>query len=616
MTAQRGGKSNSVKITDTTFRDAHQSALATRMVTEDMEALAADMDKVGFHSMEVWGGATFDVATRFLNQDPWERVRVLKRMLKNTPLQMLLRGQNLVGYRHYADDVVRAFVYQSCEIGIDIFRVFDALNDERNMEVAFKAVQECGKHIQACLCYSLTERQLGGPIFNIEYFVAKARTLEQMGVHSLCIKDMAGLMAPYDTYDLVKALKRVLRIPIQLHTHYTSGMASMTYLKAIEAGCDVVDTALAPFALRTSQPAVEPLVVALQGTPRDTRLDLALLFRLGQKLEAVAPKYRDYLDHTRMSVIDTQVLLHQTPGGMLTNLVSQLKQAEALDRLDDVFAEIPRTRAELGYPPLVTPTSQIVGVQAVSNVLFGRYKMVSQEVKDYVYGLYGRPPSAVDPEISRQVLKGYPRGEEPIVSRPGDVLELEMEGAREAVKDISDKNEDALTYVLYPTTGLHYLRVKHGLEKPEEKAASTAAPAPTASANPPQSRPAGLRTFHVYVGDDYFKVEVATEGAARRGAPPPVTRERDDTPVAAPASATAEAADAAPGALLAPMPGMVVRYEVEVGAQVKAGDPVVVFEAMKMQNVLAAAAAGVVKDLTLKSGDKASKGDVLAVIGE
>ncbi len=522
MTAQRG-RPNPVRITDTTFRDAHQSALATRMVTEDMEVLAAEMDQVGFHSMEVWGGATFDVATRFLNQDPWQRVRTLKGLLKKTPLQMLLRGQNLVGYRHYADDVVRAFVHQACEVGIDIFRVFDALNDERNMEVAFQAIQECGQHIQACLCYSLTERRLGGPIFNIEYFVAKARTLEEMGAHSLCVKDMAGLLAPYDTYELVKALKGVLRIPVQLHTHYTSGMASMTYLKAIEAGCDVVDTALAPFALRTSQPAVEPLVVALQGTPRDTGLDLALLFRLGQKLEAIAPKYRDYLDQTRMSVIDTQVLMHQTPGGMLTNLVAQLRQAEALDRLEEVFAEIPRTRAELGYPPLVTPTSQIVGIQAVNNVLFGRYKMVSQEVKDYAYGLYGQPPAPVDAKVSKMVLQGYPRGEEPISVRPGDVLEPEMDKAREAVKDISDTTEDALIYALYPTTGLKFLRVKHGLEKPEEK---EAAPTPAPTAAPPPARPAGLRTFHVYVEGEYMKVEVVPEKGTRFAAPPPVTRER------------------------------------------------------------------------------------------
>jgi len=329
---------NPVKITDTTFRDGHQSNLATRMKTEDMEALAEDMDKVGFHSMEVWGGATFDVAHRFLNEDPWDRIRRLKKLLKKTPLQMLLRGQNLVGYRNYPDDVLRAFVYKAAELGIDIFRVFDAVNDERNMEASFKAIKECGKHIQASICYSLTQRKLGGPIFNIEYYVNKALLLQDMGADSLCIKDMAGLIAPYDAYELIKALKEALRIPVQLHTHYTSGMASMSYLKAIEAGVDIIDCALAPFALRTSQPAVEPIVVALQDTPRDTGLDLTLLFKLGQRLEAISPKYKDFLDTTKMAVIDTGVLMHQIPGGMMSNLIAQLREADALNRLEEALS--------------------------------------------------------------------------------------------------------------------------------------------------------------------------------------------------------------------------------------------------------------------------------------
>ncbi|MEE8174837.1 MAG: pyruvate carboxylase subunit B, partial [Dehalococcoidia bacterium] len=287
-----------LKITDTTLRDGHQSALATRLRIEDMEPIAEEMDKAGFYSMEVWGGATFDVATRFLNEDPWDRIRILKRLLPNTPLQMLLRGQNLVGYRNYPDDVVRAFVHHTAEMGIDIFRVFDAVNDERNFETAFAAIKECGKHIQGSLCYSLTQPKLGGPIYNIDFFVKKSLALQDMGADSLCIKDMAGLIAPQDAYDLTSALKKALRIPVQLHTHYTSGMASMSYLKAIEAGVDIIDTALAPFALRSSQPAVEPIVVALQGTPRDTGLDLAHLLKLGQYFESIAPKYRDFLDTT------------------------------------------------------------------------------------------------------------------------------------------------------------------------------------------------------------------------------------------------------------------------------------------------------------------------------
>jgi len=327
---------NPVKITDTTFRDAHQSSFATRMRIEDMEPIAAEMNKVGFHAMEVWGGATFDVCTRFLNEDPWDRVRILKKLMPDTPLQMLLRGQNLVGYRNYADDVVKAFVDQSAEVGIDIFRVFDALNDERNVKASFDAIRAAGKHVQATLSFSLTENKLGGPVFTIEYFVDKALTFESMGADSLCIKDMAGLLSPYDAYDLVKALKSKLKIPVELHNHYTSGMASMTCLKAIEADVDIIDTAMAPFALRSSQPAIEPIVAALQGTPRDCGLDLSILLKLNEYFESIAPKYRSLLDTSTMSIIDTGVLIHQVPGGMTTNLVAQLREADALDRIHEV----------------------------------------------------------------------------------------------------------------------------------------------------------------------------------------------------------------------------------------------------------------------------------------
>ncbi|WAC06287.1 MAG: pyruvate carboxylase subunit B [Thermodesulfobacteriota bacterium] len=455
-----------VKVTDTTFRDGHQSLLATRMRTEDMLPIAEEMDSLGFHSMEVWGGATFDVTTRFLNEDPWERLRTLKKMLPKTPLQMLLRGQNLVGYRNYADDVVREFVLHSAECGMDIFRVFDALNDERNFESAFKAIKEAGKHFQATICYSLTERTLGGPVFNIEYFVNKAKVMEGMGADSLCVKDMAGLIAPYDAYNLIKALKENLKIPIQIHTHYTSGMASMTYLKAIEAGVDVVDCSLAPFALRSSQPALEPLIVTLEGTPYDVGIDLNKALKIGEYIETIAPKYRHYLDNTKMSVIDTNVLLHQIPGGMISNLVSQLRDAKALHRINEVYKELPITRRELGFPPLVTPTSQIVGVQAVFNVLMGRYKMIAKEVKDLCYGLYGKTPQPIDPEVQKKALKGYPRGTEPITCRAADVLEPEMENAKEATKDIAKDIGDVLTYALYPQTGMQFLKWKYRLEQP------------------------------------------------------------------------------------------------------------------------------------------------------
>ncbi len=459
-------KKNPLKITDLTFRDGHQSLFATRMRTEDLVAIAPEMDKVGFWSMEMWGGATFDVMTRFLNEDPWERVRLLKKLMPNTRLQMLLRGQNLVGYRNYPQDVVKAFVYHSAECGIDVFRVFDALNDERNFEDAFAAIKETGKHIQGTLSYSLTEAKLGGPVFNIDYYVKKARIIEKMGADSLCIKDMAGLISPDDAYELVSALKQAVKIPINLHSHFTSGMAQMSQYKAAEAGVDIIDTCIAPLALRTSHPAVEPIVGALKGTARDTGIDLGRLIKLGEYFERIAPKYRDYLDTTKFSIIDPGVLWHQIPGGMFTNMVAQLKELNALDKLPEVYKELPQTRKDLGYPPLVTPTSQIVGVQATLNIMFGRYKMITNQVRDYVYGLYGKPPAPIDPEISKLALKNYKRGSEPFTGRPADILEPEMEQAKEAARGLAKDIGDVLIAALYPVTGLQFLKWKYGVETP------------------------------------------------------------------------------------------------------------------------------------------------------
>ncbi len=457
-----------LRITDTTFRDGHQSILATRLRIEDMVPIAPEMDKVGFHSMEVWGGATFDVCIRFLNEDPWERLQTLKGLLPRTPLQMLLRGQNLVGYRNYPDDVVKQFIREAAETGIDIFRIFDALNDERNLELSIETVKECGKHAQASLCYSLTENRMGGNIFTLDYYITKAKILQEMGADSLCIKDMAGLISPPDAYELMSTLKRELEIPIQLHTHYTSGLASMSYFKAVEAGVDVVDTALAPLAMRSSQPPCEPLLVGLLGTERDPGLDLDLVFHLSEHVENMMEKYRDLLQDTRVALIDIQVLKHQIPGGMISNLIQQLKEAKALDRLPEVYEEIPSTRKDMGYPPLVTPTSQIVGVQAVLNVLFGRYKVITQQVKDYFYGLYGRPPAPVNPEVQKLALKGYPRGETPIDCRAADILEPEMGKAEEATKGIARTTKDVLIYALYPQSGMEFLKKKYGIEDSKE----------------------------------------------------------------------------------------------------------------------------------------------------
>ena len=454
-----------LKITDLTFRDGHQSLFATRMKTEDMIPVAEKMDTIGFYSMEVWGGATFDVMTRFLNEDPWERVKILRKKMPNTKLQMLLRGQNLVGYRNYADDVVEAFVKKAAEVGIDIFRVFDALNDERNFITAFRAIKKWGKHIQGAISYSLTlkEKKLGGPIFNIDYYVRKAKIIENMGADSLCIKDMAGIISPYDAFELISAIKAHTRIPVHLHTHYTSGMASMACLKAIEAGVDGIDACLAPFALRSSHPAVEPFVVTLKDSPYDLKFDLERIAEIDEYLESIIPNYMSFADTTRFAVIDIGVLMHQIPGGMISNLVSQLKQAKALHRLKEVYEEIPETRKDLGFPPLVTPTSQIVGVQAVFNVIAGRYKMISKEVKDYFYGLYGRPPAPVNEEIRKKALKGYERGETPIDTRPGDILEPELPKAKEALKGITEDMGDILIYALYPITGLEFLKNKYNL---------------------------------------------------------------------------------------------------------------------------------------------------------
>lgn len=644
-----------VKITDVTLRDGHQSILATRMRTEDMEPIADQIDKMGFHSVEMWGGATFDVAHRFLNEDPWERVRTLKRLMPNTPFQMLLRGQNLVGYRHYADDVVNAFVKQSAEVGIDIFRVFDALNDERNMECSFAAIKETGKHIQGTVCYSLTEERLGGPVFTLDYYVSKAQKLQEMGADSLCIKDMSGLLSPYDAYDLVKALKEKITIPIQLHTHYTSGMAAMSSLKAIEAGLDMLDTSMAPFALRSSHPSIETMSAALKDSPNDPKLDLSRASDVAHHLEEVFPKYRDYLNTTRVSVVDTQVLHHQVPGGMISNLISQLREADALDKLDQVHKELEKVREDLGYPPLVTPTSQIVGTQAVQNVLFGRYKSISGQVKDYLFGLYGRPPAPVNGDLVKEALKDYARGQTPITSRPADLLEDELKKAESDTKDIAKGIEDTLVYTLFPTTGMRYLKWKYGRETPpadvkartledverEDELIKKAKEGKLEAAAP---QVVGPRTFNVRVdGQQYqvdveplpdgeVKVEKVAPAAARPALSPAAAPSRPQAPP--PPRPTVQAAPPPPassprpapsprpsasqsggdGRIVAPMPGTLIRYEVEVGQEVTAGQVVLIIETMKMENALNAPVDGKVTSLPCQPGQSVGKDEVLAVI--
>ncbi len=462
-----GNKMNPLKIQDNTFRDGHQSIYATRMRTEDMIPIAEEMDSCGFHAMEVWGGATFDTMHRFLGEDPWMRPKILKKYITKTPFAMLIRGQNLVGYRHYADDVVRAFVDKACEIGIDIFRCFDALNDFRNMESCAERIKANGKQFQGAFCYSLTDVSMGGDVYNLEYFVKKAKELEQMGADAICIKDMSGILSPFDAYDLVSAIKKEIKVPLHLHSHYTSGMASMTYLKAIEAGIDVVDTCLAPFALRTSMPAIEPIVAALRGTARETGIDLHKLLTLGEHLESIAPKYSSHLADHKLSIIDNGVLAHQVPGGMISNLTGQLKEMNALDRLGEIYKEVADTRKDMGSPPLVTPVSQIIGAQAVLNVLFGRYVRVSNQLKDLVLGLYGKTPMPIDAELTKKILKNYKRGQEPVSGRPADYLEPEIEAAKKKIGDLARTDEDVLAYILYPATMEKFLRSKYGIDSPK-----------------------------------------------------------------------------------------------------------------------------------------------------
>ncbi len=655
---------NPVKIQDLTFRDGHQSLFATRGRTEDFIPIAEEMDQVGYYSMEVWGGATFDTMHRFLGEDPWERIRTLKKYIKKTPFSMLLRGQNLVGYRNYPDDVAEAFVDRACENGMDIFRVFDALNDFRNFETAVKIIKERGKHFQGSICYSLTESRMGGAVYNLDYYLQKAKDLEKMGADTICIKDMAGLIAPYDAYVLIKALKETVKAPIHLHSHFTSGMADMSLLKAIEAGVDIVDTCLSPWAYRTSHPAVEPLVAALRHTNRDTGFDLKLLARCSEYMEKISPKYRHLLDD-RMSIIDINVLLHQTPGGMLSNLVNQLREMDALDKIDEVFRQLPIVRRELGQVPLVTPTSQIVGIQTVNNVLFDspqeRYKMITAQVKDLCYGLYGKTAIPIDPEVQKKALKGYPRGEQPITTRPADVLEPELAKAESDVQGLAKDIDDVLVYALYPTTGKRFLRWKYGHEevprevkprtieevKVEEevvKKAKAGLLVEKCVKEAPAKGP-GSRTFNVFVDGEFFEVDVEQVGgapmvtsivqapqtaaaphaaltaapAAVAVPPPPPRPAAAPTPSAAaqpaPPAKPAAAPSAGGTAIEAPMPGMIIRYEVSEGASVKEGDVVLILEAMKMENSITSPTAGTVNKIHFKDGDTVQKGDVLAVIG-
>lgn len=441
-----------VKITETVLRDGHQSLIATRMKTDEMLPILELMDKVGYYSLEMWGGATFDSCLRFLNEDPWERLRKIKSKLNKTKLQMLLRGQNILGYKNYPDDVLVEFIKRSLGNGIDIIRIFDALNDLRNIEKAIETTKKNGGHAQGTVVYTIS------PVHNIELYVSLAQKIQDMGADSLCIKDMSGLLTPYMTYDLVKELKRSIKIPIQLHSHYTSGMASMAYMKAIEAGVDVIDTAISPFGLGTSQPATEPMVAALKNTEYDTGLDLNKLGEIAEHFKTVREKYMaEGILNPNVFNVDTRVLSYQIPGGMMSNLLSQLASQNASNKFEEVLLELPRVREDLGYPPLVTPTSQMVGTQAVFNVVLGeRYKMIPSEIKAYVKGQYGKPVVPISEEIKKKIIGD----EEVITVRPADLLPPQLEGYKEDIKEFYEQEEDVLTYALFPQVALKFFSLR------------------------------------------------------------------------------------------------------------------------------------------------------------
>lgn len=565
-----------VKITETGLRDAHQSLLATRMRTRDMVPIAEEMDKIGFHSVEAWGGATFDTCIRYLNEDPWERLRNLKSEFTRTPIQMLLRGQNLVGYKHYPDDIVTKFVEKSYENGVDIFRVFDALNDIRNMEQTIKVAKAQGAHVQGTISYTIS------PVHTLDDFVDLAKELEALECDSVAIKDMAGLINPATAYELVSRLKEETDLLVNLHCHCTSGMTPISYYAACEAGVDILDTAISPLAWGTSQPPTESMIAALQGTPYDTGLDLTALNDIKKYFDQLREKYAALIDPIAERV-DTDVLIYQIPGGMLSNLISQLKEQNALDRYSDVLEEMPRVRKDMGYPPLVTPTSQIVGIQAVMNVLSGeRYKTVSNEVKEYMKGNYGKPPAKVNEEIASRIIGD----EEVITCRPADLLEPEFDKYKSEgmEKGFVKNDEDALTYALYPAIAPAFLKG----ETSEEELATV---------SHVEDHEIGIPTqYNVEVDGESFEVKIMPTGFMEVEE----TEKGPFTPVE--------------GGIYSTMQGMVIKLTVNVGDRVTEGSTIAVIEAMKMENDIQSEIDGTVKEIFVEPGDAVSAGDIIMVI--
>lgn len=601
-----------VNITDVILRDAHQSLIATRMRTDDMLPICSRLDQIGYWSLEVWGGATFDACLRYLKEDPWERLRKLRRALPNTRLQMLLRGQNLLGYRHYSDDVVTAFVDKAAENGMDVFRIFDALNDTRNLETAIKAVKNAGKHAQGTICYTTS------PVHGVAQFADMAQELVRLGCDSIAIKDMAGLLTPLVTARLFAKLNETVDIPIHLHTHATAGTAEMCQLKAVENGCRHIDTAISAFSGGASHPPTESMVAAFRNTDYDTQLDLEALQEIGFYFREVRKKYHQF--ESDMTGLDTRVQIYQVPGGMISNLYSQLREQGALDKMEDVFREIPRVREDLGYPPLVTPTSQIVGAQAVLNVLTGeRYKTISNEVKLYLQGRYGQAPGTVNARVRQQAI-----GNEQVIDvRPADLLKNEMSRLRKEIGELAHNEEDVLIYAMFPDVGRDFL---------EQRASNSLVPEPLQAAGASGENSPRPTEFNVTLHGETYHIQVTGTGhrtqeerpfyLAIDGVPEEILvetlTELDEGADTAHTSVKGSKRPKAskPGDVTTSMPGAVVEVLVETGASVKAGDPVLVTEAMKMETEIQAPVSGTVAAVHVEKGDSVNPDETLIEIRE
>ncbi|NOH97233.1 sodium-extruding oxaloacetate decarboxylase subunit alpha [Vibrio sp. 99-70-13A1] len=586
--------SKPLAITDVVLRDAHQSLFATRMRIEDMLPIAAELDKVGYWSLETWGGATFDSCIRFLGEDPWERLRELKKAMPNTPMQMLLRGQNLLGYRHYADDVVEKFVERAHKNGMDVFRIFDAMNDVRNFETAVKATIDVGGHAQGTLSYTTS------PVHNSDTWVDLAKRLEDLGCHSLCIKDMSGLLKPYEAEELITRIKASCDVPLALHSHATTGLSTATAVKAVEAGIDILDTAISSMSCTYGHTPTETVVAMLEGTERDTNLKLDQIEPIAAYFRNVRKKYAKW--EGQLKGVDSRILIAQVPGGMLTNMEGQLKEQGAADRMDEVLEEIPRVRKELGYIPLVTPTSQIVGTQAVINVLTGeRYKSITKETAGLLKGEYGQAPAEVDAELQAKVLDGA----EPITCRPADLLKSEMDtlttdllekAKSDGISLAEDTVDDVLTYALFPQVGLKFLKNRRNPEAFEPAPTlETAAPVATA----PVQASGGIESYSVKVDGQVYDVEVGPQGELTSVSP-----SAKPAQVAQAAPAAASDAEAVP----APLAGNIFKVIVQPGSEVAEGDVLLILEAMKMETEVRAARGGIVQELNVKEGDAVTVG--------